>query len=682
MQTFSSFNNLIIESLKSPQEFYITDDSKLPAELYGTFLVDENPYFMALVQSKTEGIYILEVGKAVNKNTMWWKFHSSKDIPYVLSTVISFIESSIPFLQSKLKGIVIKFRASASIKMDIAEKMIERIVKRSYIKTLRFYPTEKLEGTGERFLFIGRKTLSPQSIFNSKTFKEYTFSPSSEIPSDILSDVKHKKKLKKVLSKGVSIQYASQNLDVDVVAPEDVLQLALSVEKVSLKKKEIIEKPSVHTFGSAAEVSSMIMGIPGFSSMVQKLKKHGFDEKKVNWGDFQYVINELDEYSKQLLKSVKLTIDHIDSNEQAKQDYMEYMQFIANHHTILDDSKKWKKIQDQTNKWIKAKLSGETTYDDNWGDGEDYTPFETFKSNISPNSLPVTIPGYDIAEQYTPEKVHYGDWNLPSKHDNTNIKSFLKFDMGYDKIIGDLPTLSAIKAYTGSSYSEINKNLRDNFSNLSDNLSISSYNDILNKNSNTGKIYTSFNLVKPLQESFWVFRGATYNNYKENDILEKFGVGSNYIDPGFLSTTTRPDMGFGDNIRFMIYLPKGSKVLPVLDQSSCMGEDEIILPPAAVLKIIEVTVGQTYNKATRLFIKCIFIGSAHESILQLMKEKIEKNEAFNIKGLLMTKLDEVSKKGKYNPEEKFGGKIDPNLSKKLEQLIKSGKLKIDIVKSK
>lgn len=59
----------ISEALDSPVEFYMTDDTKMPDEIYATYQSNGNDYGMSLVRSQWNGVYILDFYLITNKKT-------------------------------------------------------------------------------------------------------------------------------------------------------------------------------------------------------------------------------------------------------------------------------------------------------------------------------------------------------------------------------------------------------------------------------------------------------------------------------------------------------------------------------------------------------------------------------------------------------------------------------------
>lgn len=74
MYGFEYFNELqtIQESLDSPADFYMTDDTQIPTRIYGVFNVDEDQYGMSLELSDHDGIYLLSMYRILAKKPRKW----------------------------------------------------------------------------------------------------------------------------------------------------------------------------------------------------------------------------------------------------------------------------------------------------------------------------------------------------------------------------------------------------------------------------------------------------------------------------------------------------------------------------------------------------------------------------------------------------------------------------------
>lgn len=166
-------------------------------------------------------------------------------------------------------------------------------------------------------------------------------------------------------------------------------------------------------------------------------------------------------------------------------------------------------------------------------------------------------------------------------------------------------------------------------------------------------------------------------------------------DAAFLSTTIKSKLSLGDsgNARMKIFVPKGTKCFPILNESRHSTESEIVLPPMSVLKVIE----RNTKSSGKTYYTCVMIGSAVESLVEsgsedIILEGVSNDDIDNLseeeKQML---LDEAKRKSRntrssknkedesdeeYDPSGKWGSSTSREDSEALQKLIKSGKLKV------
>jgi len=630
--------DILAESLNTPQEYYITDDTKIPERIYASFSVDGNPYVIALLESNVPGIYTLEVGRTKEgaSKTYWWKYHNSSDIMPVLSTLLQFTQSSMAWTQGKIKGVVVKFRAAQAGKIDRAVKIAEKIVKKSYVKSFKLVsvkqPAEDSVKNKERYLFVAKKSIDPKSLFKSKSFSGYDFDGKN---FDV-EQIEPKKTIKPTTTLEPSTKYSFGDYAVDI--PDE--EIFDKIEKVTSEKPEQpitqskeIEKPLI---SSTRELAGALAAIPAFESMVGKLKKYGLDQSKLNWDDFEYVMGKLSNKQKELLSSAGVSKPITDD---AKEDLLSAMDFIASKKkSVIFDS-----MKDRAEEWLAAE--------------ENKTDNIQLADNLDLSSLISTIPGS------TPTKPsgYGGGWEYDKEYDISKIKNYIENDLGFNGKINNMKNLSAVKSYTGSGYNTINTTLRNKISSFfsQENLNSSDINEFTGS-SKISRMNKFFDSIDSFPESLWVFRGFTLS---EDDIKKYIQVGEDYVDPAFMSTSINPRISFGMNIRMRIYIPKNSKVIPILSESSHPSENEIILPSCSVVRILGMEkVGDRY------FVTGALIGSAYDSIIKSMKDSVI-SEGYN-------QMNE-QKNDKYDPEGKFGGNMPVKISKNISDKIKSGKIKVE-----
>jgi len=188
MKKFTKFyeNEYIVESLNTPAEFDMTDQTILPRQIYATFTIDDSNYGMSLVESSYSKVYILELYRILNVNKKLWSFKKTSHIRQALSTVIKFIEASAPFLQGKLDGIQIVLPKKAN--SERLQTLLEKIIKKSYIKKFKSVKFTRKTTQVKPFLFMVRRGINPDSLFSSVKFqKHFDF---SEKKSDVNFETK------------------------------------------------------------------------------------------------------------------------------------------------------------------------------------------------------------------------------------------------------------------------------------------------------------------------------------------------------------------------------------------------------------------------------------------------------------------------------------------------------------
>jgi hypothetical protein len=156
----------------------------------------------------------------------------------------------------------------------------------------------------------------------------------------------------------------------------------------------------------------------------------------------------------------------------------------------------------------------------------------------------------------------------------------------------DKETIDAIKYYTGSGYTTMNNLLRQNKMQFKTN-------DIVNK---INLIDQAFRNVPPLDQSVVVYRGINLD-YKLNQ---------DFVDKGYVSTSADKNKSLAFNAHkknkccfFEIYLPKGSRVLPLVSISHYKVEMEILLCRNSLFQIVKQDFTPTGNTIITKYIENI-----------------------------------------------------------------------------
>ena len=669
MLPYKKYVDDLNESLNSAKLFTVTNDSKIPTEIYATFNVDGKKYSIALLQTNAEGIYILEIGKSTGKNTMWWKFHSPKDVPAVLSTALSFANYAIYLLKTRLKGIAVRLRASSAFKSRSAIKIAERLIKRVHQKTFTYYPSTKDEETGDQFIFFGKKIVPPQTLFKGKTFKGYSFEQGTDIDFPVLDSIESKKKLKRSVSDIPSKKYnIGDDMHVDVSGlPEDSKKLVDIISKIEPKKVEGGSKPIEDYYYKDPKVKATTFAALKFFRPIYDAAVRGiYNPGDWDFWDIENAMHRATDpsisiRSRDAIIKVLRGIGFLGSGiVPFKENLAAILGYVSANIKELNTASHRKEIEK-----IHVKL-----YDEN-------TKIKSTveKTEIDPKTLPVGIEGYAPIEEYSLNRNYAGRINLPSSHDTSIIEKAL--ESNYGKSIRELKNFTSVKDYTGENYRDYNNDLRGVFSSMGSEFNKGDVEYILGTGGRIDRLAQAFRDMKRLEFPIWVFRGF---RHPDNSV---FQVGSDFVDPAFMSTTIKPSIAnkFGDdNAKLRIYLPRGSNVIPMLGYSEMDNEGEVILPPASVLKIIE-----KETLEDRMLISAVFIGSAYESMLTLIKKRFNIKESFTLRNLIMQRLEEDKKEDKkksYDAAGKFGGPMDQELSDSIIDLIKAGKIKVDAPKLK
>ena len=161
-----------------------------------------------------------------------------------------------------------------------------------------------------------------------------------------------------------------------------------------------------------------------------------------------------------------------------------------------------------------------------------------------------------------------------------------------------------------------------------------------------------------------------------SEIKDLIEPGYDLIDPAVLSTSIRNDVTVGGGDKLRIFIPKGARIIPIMgDMSHHSSEQEIILPPLSIIKILE-----SQRKNNRWFIQGIFMGSAHNSMLETLKnmgKNVQEVRLRRFKDMILMDEAKNNKDPKYDAEGKFGGAYDWQTAESLKRMIKSGKLKVE-----
>jgi hypothetical protein len=267
-----------------------------------------------------------------------------------------------------------------------------------------------------------------------------------------------------------------------------------------------------------------------------------------------------------------------------------------------------------------------------------------------------------------------------SEYDIGTIRQHLQNGLDYYGAIENLPNsvYSTVINYSGSGYSSFNNPLRKIVSKLfrKEPLTQSEIGELTSGTKKIAKLAKIFEKLKPLPESMYVYR-STLVPY---EMREAIVPGYEYVDPAFTSASLRTDVTIGGKDRMRIFLPKGSKVIPILEHSQHGSEQEIILPPTSIIKVVEAE-ERTVDGSSRIFFQGVYTGFAYKSIVEKLKKGL--TEATENRRILlslqrMIDMSEEKKEDGYDPEGKFGGTYDWNLAALITKAIKDGDIEVDV----
>lgn len=767
MKTFTSLRTKVkdrsqdlYESLNTAVDFYMTDDTVMPKRIYGAFELDGIRYGISIEETNFAKVYELRFYRIVNSKARRWSFFKASHVRPCLSTVLKFGEAVIPFLNERMDGMIIAI--PGKIESEKYNRFLEMIVKKSYVSTFKAIPV-KSDNTKQQsynHIFIARKAKNPATIFSSKSFSKYTWvGPKNYMPAEAAEDVKPKKPVeKKIFSTNPSPKWSFKSFELQDVSdslPKEAEELVNLPKKIKIvdkehahldgpdlitainapKEKPVAQTTSVSPKGPSLDgikiydknLSAFIVAEPEFKKMANILSEKGYNEDSFdNIGFNSRVAKTV--YLKYILKMLGYVNDDFKLLPAGQEPIKIALQNIAYKKStesstylpkgILMDVQKIASAYEDHEKTVKKekifstnKLTGApalTIIDENF-------PFE---------SLKVNIPG--TGKLVYRKTLHDQREEGEDSYAKVNHIKKLGYDNFWSSGIKDGKTQGIIKSYTGSDYGNINGELRKAFNepvaktlNGSDVSASLSLNDDSYEFEQIHKaaimMKKGFDNVKPIPDNLWVYRGCSIKTklYPE----EKLQPGNLFFDPAFQSTSLNSQNNFGlDNAKLRIFIPKGSKVVPVISSYTSYHdhEKEIILPASSVLRIIRFDKFNTYGEP-QYYLTCVYTGHIFYDLIKKLKintkyvetaitsidtpphkvqhyvSRMKKVEEFNKliygeqvkEGYLHmnenrynSKKDGPKKPEKYDPNKKFGGEMNADAASAVKKLIKAKKVKL------
>jgi hypothetical protein len=703
-------DNLLHESLNTPVEFYMTDDTQLPNRIYAAFKMDDDTYGMSLEASDHKGIYLLKMYRVLAKKPRKWSFKKPSHIRPALSTLLKFIEASVPFIKPQLKGIICQV---AGQNADKYIRFAERILKKTYITSFKVLPTTKSPDKKIypwENIFVSRVGISPKAVFSDPKFSSYDF-PDGFLTHEVAEVIKPKMKEKQSVKTEPSKKYKFGNIEVDeITIDSEVFGMITKIEKeynttktvepkaaethdeegLTPSNKEVIksyatagQKKKVSNLFSIANKDSPLI----LATLIKKYKEEHPNEVILEIGDVQFVLDQI--FKDSTYKHLRNYLEEI--GDISSEDGMTINSAILSD--VLGRFKKGLPKKTEMNTTMNIIRQFEKTLPKAKVPGSKYTPkksektsqgkkLNTFKTNILPEQLISTLPGngiFDYDEVYF-YRVKKGQ-NVRGE-DVSDMKTMLSDKFGYEKSIRNHKNYDYVREYTGSEYTHINSTIREAFDLFTKNItsfknSMISAKEKFSEEGMIGKIVSVFDDLKPLPESLWVYR----NTNLPEDVWKGLKSGEDFVDPAVMSTSIRSSLDFSgiEGHRFRIFLPKGSRVIPILDSSDHKFENEVVLPPFSILKIIRLDeyspISPYASSSDRSYlITCVFVGSAFKNfrdqyntwVKSHLSESTEKTQRFGKK---------KTAKFVYDPNEKFGNGTDAEVLKAASAFAKSMKMK-------
>jgi hypothetical protein len=694
MYTFEKYTELLSESLDTPVEFFLTDDTEMPRRIYAYCTINGTQYGMSLVESTFDKIYLLNFYRILAKKPRPWSFKKASDIRPAFSTLLKFAELCIPHVKTKMNGILCKVSSAGGDLKSIERyiKFADRLIRRKFIKSFRVLPNTKSPDAklyDWENIFISRLGVSPKSVFMDSKFKNYNFDDQI-LTHEISADIIPKRKPRPSVSTERSKKYTfsdieTENLEIDDEVFERISKLEPMIPIDLIQKKEekkydfskynipetIIKKyqDSIDTDEKYKyfmdyfkafhdDPAKLLVGYyfthytyDSYIYLCDKFDRYTKKEGGIEKEDIRYGISDLIYVLEDYSNEYSIIVSYLRENKyfstyDITYDKIEFFNFIKKYivetRISLDEHIVLRKIIEnfQLLKSVK-KIS----------------KVKIHKTNLDPKDLKSTIPeSYEF--DYENKDLDYYKFGGDSLSSYKPLKKALESDDAYNTAFDEALSMSEysiIKKYTGDSYSDMNQSLRSVFS---------AYNQksfaVLNGNS--AIMTEAFEKMPPTKEQFWVYRStAVYD-----EIIESLLEGKDYVDPAFLSTSIMPSISFGLlNLKLRIFIPKGSKIIPILSRSKNAGENEIILPPFSVLKPIRIDQFPLDNGSSKfLYVTAVYMGTVVKDFMTKAKEK-----------KVLSESEKPKKDKKYDPNDKYGSSVDPKMLKQILQMIKTEKMK-------
>lgn len=708
MKSFVEYteHDIFFESLDTAVEFEMTEDTILPKQIYAVANINGSDYGMSLVETTYDKVYMIELYRIVSVKKRTWSFKTPSDIRPVISTFLKFMEASYPFIRNRMNGIIIDIPGKSG--SERYHSLLTKILKKTYIQTFRVVPVKKLTDGARNYIFVTKKSVQPATIFKTAVFKKhFEFDPTNMEIEDIVTSENIEKiavpyrKQKEVISTTPSKRYAFKKLDLgneidsqDVKLIDDISSKAVKskgasnvvdllkndevvgdkVEEVPLAKISLTHKQGDDIHNNNIPIAALIKYRMSWS-LNSRLNQIGKEPNKM---DDKYLVKHLKDVFKKVYKW--------DSSPSVKKIMVEMG--LTNDKGLMKigvkNKKMWEQILndmiDMTPEDVKsarAALLAVKSLDTAKQQDLYKTKLESAKALELPFAMQATNSAFsgDNSSKWD-SGLGFGNpnENITEKIDAVqSYKGYKEFSTIFKKWAGkevnstslspeeieEVKAVRSFRSYTGSGYKIINPNLRESFTKIKEG------NFFLDSNSESMfKFYAKY--AVELEDDIWVYRNAKVPGQS------KFEPGDVFVDPAWLSTSLSTQVSMGekpDSMRMKIFLPKGTRCIPVLNFSNVSGEKEIMLAPFSRIRFTEVyhTISGTLKKP---YVVGVYTGNGAESFYEAYKKGSDE-----LKMLFESKQKDAKKDKKSESvwDEELLSLED---MKELEAKISKGKIKI------
>jgi hypothetical protein len=659
MKSFINFKDqeLFFESLNTAVEFQMTEDTMLPKQIYASASINGSDYGMSLVETTYDKVYMIELYRIVNVKKRTWSFKTPADIRPVLATFLKFMEASYPFIKNRMDGIIIDIPSKAG--SERYQSLLTKIIKKTYIQTFRVVPVKKISDGARNYIFVTKKSVKPETIFKTVVFtKHFEFDPTGMDIQDIVSSENLEtiavpyKRQKETVSTKPSKLFAFKKLDLgneiassDIKLIDDISNKAVQskggsnvvdllgnkevvgdkVEEVPLGKFNLNYSPNDQIDANNIPIAGLIKTRMNPYTL-DTLIKMGKTEKKM---DNPNVV-------KYLKKAFKQVYDYEISPSMKK---VIVNMGLANDNGLIKVGVKnksmWEKVLNDAIDMpvyeanLASKELKELKKIDNNSPSNTQFEREVLSAKVleMPFAISTTNEAFksDNDTKWDDGTIGFVNFNedISKKIDVVkNNEGYKKFDDIFKGVLNSIDTskltveeakqekaIRAFKSYTASGFMSINPNLRNSMATMKDG------NFILDPRSDAMFAFYNEYAVE-MEEDMWVYRNCevpSQKNFKPGDV---------FVDPAWLSTSLSSDVKMGNkpnSTRMKIYLPKGTKCIPILNYSSVSKEKEIMLPPFSRIRLTEVY-HTILNNKTKPFVVGVYTGNGASSFYEAYKK--------------------------------------------------------------